>query len=331
LGKDIFLGRSKVHYASFDAYDLQELYRRTVHDIFREVGRESVFASQYPAAKTLNVGTPKRPKMEIIRDLFASLIEKLSRLRSWVKSIEDLVAYHNLYATYTVLVVFFSTGHRPIRSPYISESHIDSETGFFVLRDKDTPDYYHTRLCWMPQVCRTQLKHYRIHLKRLLGQVGYKGHQAQEEETGFFYLKKDLQAEEVRPQNLATRLEALGYYAALNAQRHFLKSELQEDGCAADVVELFLGHWEVGEEGFTRSSALFPFDYRAELDRHLTPLLKRIGILPCKGLASLPRRLRGVALPFLRSQAPSSCGGRLIRSGCRGSRQGKSGSRLLGL
>ncbi len=299
FGKDIFLGRSKAHYASFGASDLKEIYRRTVHDILQQTGRQPVFSPQYPAATTLHVGTPKRPRLRTVQDLFARLIDTLSLLRSSIKTTEDLAAYHNLYTTYTVMAVFFATGRRPTRSPYIPAEDIDTETGFCIIRDKDTPDYYHTRLVWLPRVMQDQLKHYRIYLKNLLGHTG-PGAGQKGEGPGFFYLDKNLQAEQVRPQTLAGRLQDLGYHAPVNAQRHFLKSELQEAGCAADVVELFLGHWEVGEEGFTRSSALFPADYRAELERHLTPLLKRIGIIPQRGLISLPRRFRAMEITFAR-------------------------------
>ena len=294
LGKETFLGRTKVHYASTDAYNLAELYRKTAHEI---LGKET-YEPQYPLAESLHVGTPKRPKVETVRKLAGDLVDRIKAATAKKSriTVEEFVEFHNLYTAYTVLVVSFSTGHRAVSCPYLYKSAYDQKSGFCVVRDKDTTDYYHTRLIGLPDICTAQLRHYQTYLDLLIGAQGNTAKaaspadkkQAPEQPLILLHIIEGrIVATDVRPKTLGPIYEGLGYFVSLNAQRSFLKSELQEAGCAPDAIELFLGHWEIGEEGFTRSSSLFPADYKEEIKKYLPPLLREIGLAPLRGLTRI--------------------------------------------
>ncbi|MDY0038618.1 MAG: site-specific integrase [Zoogloea oleivorans] len=84
------------------------------------------------------------------------------------------------------------------------------------------------------------------------------------------------------------QLGRFGFYLPPNVQRHFIKSELQENGCRIEAIELLLGHWHLGQEGWFDTSALSPLAFREELEKHLPPLLLRLGLSPLPGLQKPP-------------------------------------------
>lgn len=249
---------------------------------------------------------------------------------------DDVANFHNLYTSYTALFVMFALGTRPVwgfQKPLVFTPH-DRNTlekklpktprgrsvvkravlqpEFCTWRDKDGPDGYHTRLLWMPETLRIHLAHYQGYLGHLL-----KNCQARNTTQDlrslkvlagrtFFFLTitpQGLRAEEINPRRLKEELKGAGYQAAINANRSFLKSEWFERGGPPDVIELFLGHWSLGEEGFTASSALHPADYKHHLAELLPGILNKVGFQMLRPPAAFKKKWRLTAPPVIR---PSS-------------------------
>lgn len=288
LGKDIFLARTKIHYSCFDTFILRELHRQAWLNILRETGIYNPTDKQFPEANTQHIGTPIRPKISTIQELFKTLSSRIESLRTSCISAKDLIDFHNTYSTYTLLVVAYCTGYRAVNTPYITDDMYDFMTGYAVIRDKDSADFYHSRLTWLADTCVRQLRFYNEHVKQLKrlnagAPIGLSG-----KESKFFFLTTEGRCEPATKSIIEKHLKKHGYHLPPNTQRHFLKSELQENGCPVEIIELFLGHWHLGQEGWSQDSGLHPYDFKSHLKRHLSPLLRRIGITPLPGVKKLP-------------------------------------------
>ena len=79
-------------------------------------------------------------------------------------------------------------------------------------------------------------------------------------------------------------LDNINYRLPMNANRHFLRTNLIADNCPVEVVDAFLGHWEIGQEPWGRFSGLSPIVYREKLEEHLIPLLVKNKWSPEDGL-----------------------------------------------
>ena len=284
LGKDIPIGRTKIHYTSLDADYLNELYIHTCNSILKSANLNNLVLNNFPTKTTGQLGTPLRPLRKPLKDLFHAIEKKLSFMRQ-PKTGEELIKFHNLYTAYSAWVVSFSTGHRNTKSPYIPEFEFDPQTGFTITRDKDTIDFHHSRIVWVADICRKQLVLYRQHLEALKSYSAFQS-SAKKAVTAdrFLFLRKTFCIEEFSYKKLAEILTEFGYALPLNTPRHYIKSELLEDGCNPDIIEIFLGHWETGQEAWGNYSSQFPYDYRKELQQYLSPLLARTGVKPLKGL-----------------------------------------------
>ena len=298
FGIESYLGRTKVYYAAFDHCDLERSYRVLSHSVLLESGQKSTYTEIYPEDRTLHVGTPKRPTLQAVQDAFQKLSE-LIYSRGPAKSKEEFIRRHNFYVAYTVLLIKYCTGFRAVTHPYIDSQSYDPLTGFCGLGDKDSVEGNRARPLWLPQVLMRHLEFYRSYLRSIVSCRERDVIHAIEGKglASLFFLSSGvrLSSRIVRPKTLGEQFEAAGYYVPLNSQRHFLKSELQEDGCPPDVIELFLGHFEVGEEGYSPSSSLHPYDYKSEVEKYLTPVLNKIGARPLAG-PLLPERGLSISL-----------------------------------
>lgn len=291
LGKKIYLARSKVHYSSFNEFYLQDIYIRTCNRIKHSTALNSDEPPPLPFEKSSNVGTPLRPQKEAVRNVIENIIKKINEQRDNVFTTDGLFAFHNLYTTYTVLLTAYATGFRAIKTPFIKSHMIDNKTGFAVIADKTTRDNYHSRMVWVPEKCQRQGAYYeqhleslRLHLKKIPEKKTYKFIVYLDAITPFFFNSKTLTPEEISPKTLGPYLRCHGYFVKMNAQRHFIKSELQENGCPVDAIETFLGHWNLGQEPWSKSSALHPYDYLVTIQKYLPSLLKRLSFQSIEGL-----------------------------------------------
>lgn len=84
---------------------------------------------------------------------------------------------------------------------------------------------------------------------------------------------------EVRPVTIRQQMELVSGYVLhpINAYRKFVRTELAELGCPAEVLAAFMGHWLRGEEPQDRYSSFCPFHYAEILGGWITQLLGGLG------------------------------------------------------
>jgi len=194
----------------------------------------------------------------------------------------DPVAIHNAMTTYTIAMTQFATGCRPSLRWLPDDEAIDPATGFLIINDKPTRDNFKSRIVWVSDDCRDQLRLYRAHLIRLterLPAIGpvTGGHGAP------FYLSPDLVPQAVTRSALRAELAKQHWPYPLNAGRHFLRSSLAGK-VSTETLHAMLGHWHLGTEAWGAASALDPVSYRDDLSAVLVPLSRRAGWLPRRGL-----------------------------------------------
>lgn len=287
LGKQLYLARTGIHYAAFSQKSLQQQYYLACQQIFQDACYCSGGIYFYPQGHNF-LGTPVRPKMEEFRNLIETFQTRLQLPTKRFATVELLADYHNIYTLYTWCVLSVCIGYRGENSPGLRPSQVDEITGFAVIRDKDSADFYHSRLVWLLPICRVQLQHYRNHVEHLLACM--KGNPNVVSGDLFFLTHKG-RIIPARRCDIEKRLRLFGYLLPANTQRHLLKSTLQEAGCPVEVIEVFMGHWCHGQEGWAATSALSPDCFRTELESHLSPLIRTLGLTAIAGLQHPPSKL----------------------------------------
>lgn len=292
LGKEDHLARTATHYFASDLEILTRFFSRALIKTARTAGIEIDYKESFPTKPDICVGTPIRPRLQAVSALVEKVRTVLEQKTKHIKTLEDLVDYHNTYVFYTTLVVFYSTGFRAVNSPFITEEMYDPATGFSTIRDKSSADGYHARLVWLPPICRQQLKLFGSHLEVIRSLSPCLPHDSDRKENVIFFLTPDGRRERVTRTGIECFLSNFGFHLPPNVQRHFAKSELQEVGCPAEIIEIMLGHWHHGQEPWTQESALFPWDFKTAIEQYLPPLLRRIGIAPVRGLQRPPSKIQ---------------------------------------
>jgi len=99
----------------------------------------------------------------------------------------------------------------------------------------------------------------------------------------FFFLNERYKAIKVGPISLKKNVK-WSYELPQNTNRHFLRTKLREYGVDGEVVDIFMGHWEIGQEPHNPFSTLSPQDYKSNLEEPLSKILRNTGWKKIRGL-----------------------------------------------
>ena len=100
-----------------------------------------------------------------------------------------------------------------------------------------------------------------------------------------FFLDADARVQAMRPAHLAPRLSAIGIKLPLNANRHYLRTVLREDGATGEEAAQLLGQWQLGQEPHGQFSTIGYDDLEERVAAKLENLLSKAGWRPLRGLA----------------------------------------------
>lgn len=203
----------------------------------------------------------------LLRQVFRTHRTRLQRLRPDCRAdLDEVAAAHNAFATYTLMLLYLATGHRPVSRPFefLSDFHLDA--GLLWISDKTGRAGRGTRLVVLPPSAIAQVRHWCDHLERLAGRLALlcpalvdthvRPALTRHAGTGgpLFFL---LDGETALP--MAPKLQKAAVAGvlptALNWSRHVLRSALV-DRHAGEVIDAFLGHAHLGEEAFAPGSGL---------------------------------------------------------------------------
>lgn len=273
-GREVAISATLLHYTAMEREDVAK------HLADALAGFDEVPVSQSSAAVAGRIGSRFAPTMTEMRDLVTDLAEPLHPSGKGRR--RDPVAVHNAMTTYTIAFALFAAGCRPSQGLLPDEDAIDPATGFIVMDDKPTRDNFKSRIVWVADDCREQIRLNREHRRRLAERLPTIADTIVKTDQPF-YLTPDLN---VRPVTRAALRAELGKHRwpyPLNAGRHFLRSSLAGK-VSTETLHALLGHWHIGTEAWGAASALDPLAYRADLMGHLVPLLRDAGWVPRRGL-----------------------------------------------
>lgn len=262
------LSTVKAHYSAPSTSSLIAKYLKAIrvllHDL-TEFGYRRYRSSSHmldPAyladkTDTQHVGSRYCPKTESIQNL-------VSTLRAAIEDPDTTtIEFHNSYTLYITLLIGYSTGIRGIRTPYIDWSLLEPETGLLLMSDKNTPDAYHTRWVWLPDLVQKQVRLYERYLARFNeANEAYKIRESLFDvdptwNDPVLFVTESLQPQVVRPKTIRDRLGQL-FPGAANHNRHWLRTYLSERHIPHEAIDQFLGHWSLGEEPFGTYSTTSP-------------------------------------------------------------------------
>lgn len=281
-GKYHLLSKTKLHYTTLEISHLQKLYTRALKLMTDQVHQQGYDKPdfeyrEYTPREGVFIGSAYNPMIESVTQGVFKLLEALSS-RVKPTTNESIVEYHNTYTLYVVLFVGFSTGYRAIKDPFPEAPDIDEETGLCVISDKDGPDFYNSRLVWLPEILINQLEKYREHRKVIRSYLLNNNANLSRLEglPELFFLKDDFLIEPVRPLTLAPKLKPI-LDLPVNTNRRFLRSYLKTKGCPTEVIDTFMGHWGRGEEPWGEYSTISYLLIIQELKKYIPPLLNTLG------------------------------------------------------
>lgn len=267
--------RAQLHYTKLRRSELIWWHRRYLFALFGP--RVQPFPDA-PDAYGSWVALPIGP-FAVLLAKFAK--ELIANRPSGDAPLSSVVAAHNLYTSYTLILLYLATGHRPVGSPFERLGDMDFETGLIWISDKTSANQRGARVLVLPALARAQLQFWCEHLVRLQARLGRAHTPSLEDRIGaalaqdhraqqplFFTLEPDGEVTELSTAKQRQLLDKLSPLP-LNWSRHLLRSALTSriDG---QLIDAWMGHAHYAELPFKVASGLGIGDLRqvaAEIDR----------------------------------------------------------------
>jgi hypothetical protein len=286
-----FSEEPRVHYTRHQVPKLLAVYQRASRRLSKSLGIQ-ISSETGPAFgiahQAGSVGARFVLARDELRGFLSSMIDELSDRNVDRANNAEIVRYHNLYVLFTVIYQSLSTSMRAITSPgalYLAWSRQNDGRPPLrtALSDKDTEHDDKARLALISSNLAKQFAHFRTHEE-------YVGSQSaiwlQCQTTGrryrpFFALSDDLTIEPFTPSWIARALlDFTGYPIPANFHRAFLRTELLERGCPAEIVDAFLGHFIQGESPFGTFSTFDFQHYASQIEHFLKEIHDDLGLRP---------------------------------------------------
>ena len=168
---------------------------------------------------------------------------------------DNIAIKHNAFTDYCLTLLFLSTGHRPVNTPFEAEGLFDLEDGLILISDKVVHESRAWRLAALPPLACEQLKLYASYLEVLPSHLHrlpvsqaitdeiYSLITGQPSIPYFFYLDEEnpVSRLDITPASLAKRWQE-HWKLPVNYLRHCMANELLHLTKRADLVSMQLGH-----------------------------------------------------------------------------------------
>jgi hypothetical protein len=275
-GRMLPLARVRLFYAYPSVERLQFLFTRVTTEVdseFRSVSGNApiISAPTQPAfgkERTIYVGNRLCPTLKTVQQAIHRLKQEIGRYDySTRENDEELCRYHNIYTFYTMLMFFYCTGVRGIRTPYLGLSEIDPVLGLAKLSDKDSRFGNKTKLVWVPPVLHKQMQLYNDF-------IDMSPHLSLAAGKPCFFVNNRIKPRVIRPRELTPYMREFLLPFPVNIHRRFISSGLLERGCPPEIVSAWMGHWHRGEEPWGKFSSFSFGEYRRNLKKYLLPIIE---------------------------------------------------------
>lgn len=272
------------YYCQLSTDYLTAVYSRSLGRVLQQVYACAGLAYDPPEVKVLSQGGVGASHCLLPNTIRSNVCALSASLRKRPTGrLSDMVSWHNRYTLWVVQMFVFCTASRAIAEPLRFSSEFDAVLGIGALSDKDGADRHMSRLVWLPLELRRQLEEYFQHCAGITRVLT--GYLARADEVrwarGFFLEVTDggIRRQEIRPITITRCMERVPGFVShrVNAFRKFLRTELTERGCPAEVVGAFMGHWLRGEEPQDQHSSFGPAAYVEEIGSWVNTLLRDLG------------------------------------------------------
>ncbi|MEH8018951.1 hypothetical protein MN202_17040 [Rheinheimera muenzenbergensis] len=268
------------YYTSLETSLLQKRYQHLLDIMAISIEKEP------PIYSTPNstgwIGARYRPEITQVANAVSAIKQDLARLLVQLTEQGIWIEFHNLYSTYQILCQSLLTGMRPITTPIVKRELLIDSVGVFIRKEKSREDEFNTR--HIP-VCQTVLdltNEYEQHVLAIRGRLSRKNI-APHSPPALFFLEAT-----GRPQPFQTLLyqKYLNRYINLppNLNRRLLRNFLEESRVSHEVIDVALGHANLGEQYWGDSSTLSMCEIRLHLAPHMDKFRALLGIKAIAGI-----------------------------------------------
>lgn len=291
--------QTRMFYTRHSEDRLQKEYLRAARHLCKTTGMPLLTTPDRFSPSPFSPGVGTRFVMSIseVRELVASLQNLLSETVPGDRDRSFFVWYHNAFAVYTHLFQSLDTSLRAISEPddlfkIMRTSVRLYGVAYATLSDKDTAYSSKARLVCIRRPMEEQFTNYAKHINCLDTHITSLSSEIElsRDRHPFFIVNENLEFKSLSPSFVEGALKHYtGYDVPANFHRAFLRTELLRRGCAAEVVDAFLGHSNFGESSFSRHSS---FDFRLHLDRidrALQEIHDDIGLKPIESRIAFKR------------------------------------------
>ncbi|MDD3760441.1 MAG: hypothetical protein PHO57_06375 [Acidithiobacillus sp.] len=280
VGKRHYLSQVRRYYTALPVAVLERRYVAVVEQLQRDIGLQKVAETDLVSPASKYVGAAYRPTLVAVQRAVHTLQDRLQesegeweskglasdrvKLQLWQK-------YYNLYTVYTWFYFAYATAARATCNTLPHDPSFPLHEGFIAYSDKTTADQSHVRLVWLPEALARQLA-----MQRLLAEESWdiRARNTRVERTNGNFLLIAKSAQPLCPKILQAQFADLfGAFLPANSHRRFCRSHLLEEGCPAEVVDAFMGHWFAGESSWSRYSSQSALTYLQELQPYLLRML----------------------------------------------------------
>jgi len=203
-------------------------------------------------------------------------------------NLDSIIEHHNGFTAYSLTLLLYATGHRPVSDPFDTLSSISVELGYALLSDKHVDTDRSTRLVPLSITASQQMRHYLAHLIALAKVIApfnletsvRINHQTENPSARllplFFFLEPNGDWISITPTSLATGFPEAWRYPH-NAHRHFLASQLSLMEVPEAAINQLLGHVDAGTSSLSGISATSPRQVFNFLSKSVEAILHSVG------------------------------------------------------
>lgn len=268
------------YYTSLHISLLQQRYNKLLSALIASIGHK--YDAPQPAENPKWIGARYRPEMAQVAATISAMTTNLAHLQTRLIEPGIWIEFHNLYVTYQVLCQTLLTGMRPIQVPLVKREQLVLSAGVFVRKEKAREDEFNTRHIPICQPLLDLLDDYDRHVLIVKGRLLRKSFQLSSL-PALFYLEAN-----GRPQLFQPLLyqRELSSYIDLppNLNRRLLRNYLEEQAIPHEVIDVTLGHANIGEQYWGAHSTLSMREIREQLATPMAQFAKSLGIKTIVGL-----------------------------------------------
>lgn len=231
---------------------------------------------------TGTAGSDLVPETEPIAGMFRALNEQVLNDRMLMGTAAGLRHFHNSLTNYTVMMIFWLTGYRAVHDPVGEATEYNKRRRLLVINDKTGGSQGHSRMVPVADVLAAQLNQYQTHTDWLRNRLSLFNKKTVG--TQLFYIDDSWAEVPVHPASINRFIE-WAYVLPLNLSRHWLRGHLITLGVPGPHVDRFMGHWSLGQEPWTRYSAVQPMGFHSTVLSALNHLARELELSVVEGIA----------------------------------------------